>query len=113
MLATRHSLNQLRTEYTAKRGQGRNVSLSEADGSSAEDLGWLEGADNNLVPVDFDLQCEEMLTSLDESCRAIVLLRLIGYANHEIADLWDCAERTIERKLQLARSQWKRLGNED
>ena len=111
-MATRHSLNQLRTEYTAKRGQGRIVSSSASDGSSAEDLGWLEAADNKLAPVDFDLQCEEMLTALDESCRAVVLLRLIGYANSEIADLLDCAERTIERKLQLARSQWKRLGQD-
>ena len=56
--------------------------------------------------MEFDLYCSELLTALDEEPRAIALLRLMGYKNREIADLLDCTERKIERKLALIREAW-------
>ena len=67
----------------------------------------LEPADLAQLPtVEFDLHCSEMFTALDEEPRAIALLRLMGYKNREIADLLDCTERKIERKLALIREAW-------
>lgn len=42
----------------------------------------------------------------DDSLRAVALMRLDGYANAEIAVKLGVCERTVERKLNLIRSQW-------
>ncbi len=38
--------------------------------------------------------------------RHIALLRLEGYTNREIANQFDCTERSIERRLERIRSKW-------
>ena len=85
-----------RREHAQKRGAGR-------------DQRTLEPADLAQLPtVEFDLYCSELLTALDDEPRAIALLRLMGYKNREIADLLDCTERKIERKLALIRAAWEK-----
>jgi len=42
----------------------------------------------------------------DPELRQTALLRLEGYTNREIADLLDCTERSVERKLMRIRSLW-------
>ena len=50
---------------------------------------------------------EELLQSIDdERARQIVLLRLEGYHNTEIAEKLNCARRTVERKLEALREAW-------
>jgi DNA-directed RNA polymerase specialized sigma24 family protein len=53
---------------------------------------------------------ERQLSALDAPLRQIVLWKLEGYTNAEIAapDKLNCAERTIERKLQRIRELWLR-----
>jgi DNA-directed RNA polymerase specialized sigma24 family protein len=47
----------------------------------------------------------------DSELRRIALLRLEGYTNREIADRFDCTERSIERRLERIRSRW--MAHED
>ena len=48
--------------------------------------------------------CETLLRQLaDEKLQDIVLLKLEGFTNDEIADKLDCTTRTVERKLQRIR----------
>ena len=42
----------------------------------------------------------------DPELRQTALMRLEGYTNREIADLLDCTERSVERKLMRIRSLW-------
>jgi RNA polymerase sigma factor (sigma-70 family) len=50
---------------------------------------------------------ERRLESLaDTELRQIALWRLEGYSNREIAELLDCTERSVERKLERIRSKW-------
>jgi len=42
----------------------------------------------------------------DPELRQTALLRLEGYTNREIAELHDCTERSVERKLMRIRSLW-------
>ena len=52
---------------------------------------------------------EKLLESLEDSdLRRIALLKVEGYANHEIAESLGCVLRTIERKLQQIRMIWQR-----
>jgi RNA polymerase sigma factor (sigma-70 family) len=42
----------------------------------------------------------------DRELRQVALLRLEGYTNREIAEKFDCTERSIERRLERIRSKW-------
>jgi DNA-directed RNA polymerase specialized sigma24 family protein len=96
---------QARREAAAKRGGGRVVgedALARPDGSP---LPLDEAA--ILPPTDFDFHCEELLSQLEPELRELAILRLLGYRNREIAEMHDCAERTVERKLNLIRLRWQ------
>ncbi|HUR52717.1 MAG TPA: ECF-type sigma factor, partial [Gemmataceae bacterium] len=92
-------------EAAAKRGGGRVVgeeALARPDGSP---LPLDEAA--VLPPTDFDFHCEELLSQLDPELREFAVLRLLGYRNREIAEMHDCTERKIERKINLIRLRWQ------
>lgn len=51
--------------------------------------------------------CQHLLGLLDDDeLRAIALLKMEGYTNHEIADRLGCARRTVQRRLELIKVQW-------
>jgi RNA polymerase sigma-70 factor (ECF subfamily) len=52
---------------------------------------------------------EEVLHSLREEQRPIVLLRLQGYSNREISEQVGCTERTVERVLKSVRDRLHQL----
>jgi RNA polymerase sigma-70 factor (ECF subfamily) len=58
----------------------------------------------------FNEEVQTRLAVLDPTLRQIVLWKLEGYTNAEIAgkDKLNCAERTIERKLSRIRELWTR-----
>lgn len=96
---------QARREAAQKRGGGRVVgedALTRPDGSR---LPLEEAA--TLSPADFDGHCEELLQRLEPELRQFAVLRLLGYRNREIAEMHDCTERRIERKLSLIRQRWE------
>ena len=55
---------------------------------------------------EFDTQVEELLNLLEPELREFAVLRLMGYRNKEIAELHQCTERKVERKLNLIRLNW-------
>jgi RNA polymerase sigma factor (sigma-70 family) len=46
-------------------------------------------------------------TLADTELREIALRKLEGYTNQELAALFDCTQRTIERKLERIRTRWE------
>jgi DNA-directed RNA polymerase specialized sigma24 family protein len=96
---------QARREAATKRGGGRVIgedALARPDGSP---LPLDEVA--VVSPAEFDLHCEELLGQLEPQLREFALLRLLGYRNREIAEMHDCTERKVERKLNLIRLRWQ------
>ena len=68
-----------------------------------------KGIDQALAALpshDFDLCCEEWLLMLDEELRQYAVLRLLGHTNRDIAGIFQCTERKVERKLNLIRQIW-------
>lgn len=57
--------------------------------------------------------CEWMMTKLPEALRPIVLLRLAGHTNCEIATAQGCSLATVERRLKLIRSIWSEALSEE
>jgi DNA-directed RNA polymerase specialized sigma24 family protein len=97
---------QTRREQAEKRGGGRVAgedTLRRDDGSRLP----LDEAAAVLLTADFDLHSEELLSQLEPELREFALLRLLGYRNREIAEMHDCTERKVERKLNLIRLRWR------
>jgi DNA-directed RNA polymerase specialized sigma24 family protein len=105
VITTNKARMQARHEAAAKRGGGKVLgegALVRPDGSPLplDEIG-------GLPPADFDLHCEELLHQLDPELREFAVLRLLGYRNREIAEMHDCTERKVERKLNLIRLRWQ------
>jgi DNA-directed RNA polymerase specialized sigma24 family protein len=97
---------QTRREQADKRGSGRIAgedALMRDDGSQLP----LDEAATSVPTSDFDLHCEELLSQLEPELREFAILRLLGYRNREIAEMHDCTERKVERKLNLIRLRWQ------
>ena len=101
-----------RRALTLKRGGGHVLNESESPDMNERPF-RLEDAIAALPTDKFDLCCEEYLLALDDETRAVVVLRLMGHTNREAADVLVCAERTVERKLDLARKVWERQDGEE
>ena len=51
--------------------------------------------------------CEQLLGHLDDDgLRSIAIGKMEGYSNAELAEKYDCSERTIERRLSLIRRKF-------
>lgn len=106
VITTRKARQQVRHEKAEKRGAGRVLgeqALTKPDGSPLP----LDEAAADLPTAEFDLHCEELLAKLDPELREVAVLRLLGYRNREIAEMRDCTERKVERKLNLLRLRWE------
>ena len=109
VITVRKAKKQIRRELAGKRGGGEVLGGSAVDDAvdfRSQSFRLDEALGQIPMPI-FDLNCEELLLKLDEELRALALLRLKGHTNGEIADILDCTQRTVERKLKLIRLRWE------
>lgn len=116
-ITARKVADHLEREARRKRGGGRTI--GEAD-LPAPYPGGPDGlarfADKTPTPEFLALtgeQVERLFGLLpDESLRLVALMKLEGHSNEQIASGLDCAQRTVERKLEQVRLHWKNEGPE-
>jgi RNA polymerase sigma factor (sigma-70 family) len=54
-------------------------------------------------------ECKRLLHSLSSpELRSVVVWKMEGYSNAEIAERLHCVERSVERKVRLIRERWQR-----
>lgn len=105
-------VDRVRAERRLKRGEGRvrsESSLLPVDDASATRVleQFPDERPTHDVLVDVDEQFRHLLSLLDDQMlREIALLRLAGYTQLEIAEVFDLTDRTIKRKLQSIRRIW-------
>lgn len=115
MLTCRKAIKQSLHERRQKRGSGNIRTESAIPGPNKQtpelNINSVAGAAPTPEFVVMMIQqCELLIEHLpDERLREIALLRFEGFANSEIAERLSVHERTIERKLNLIRSHWRRL----
>lgn len=104
-ITVRKARRNIAREMTEKRGSGRVQNESAVPVENGvfrldESLG--------SVPIEHcDLSCEELLQQLkSEELQEIALFKLMNYTNREIAEMLDCTERKVERKLRIIREIW-------
>ena len=112
VLITARKAHDLRQhEGRAKRGGGQvrgdSAFISPAEGS---DHGWAEVAGREPTPEFAASTAEEFARLLDllrdDEMRNMAVWKMEGLTNVEIAGRLGCSDRSVERRLQLARRIW-------
>jgi DNA-directed RNA polymerase specialized sigma24 family protein len=111
VITARKAYRLIRDERRHKRGGGAVQHLS----ALGEDVALGEIIGREPTP-DFAAQvaeeCQRRLEQLGEpKLRAIVLAKMEGRTNAEVAALLGVVERTVERRLQLVRNLWGEEGD--
>lgn len=104
-ITVRKARRVIRHENTQKRGAGQIVREIDLVGTYGR-RGLLDQVLTAVPAQDFDIECEERLNGLSDDLRQFAVLRLFGHTNREIAEILDCTERKVERKLNLIRQHW-------
>lgn len=113
LMTARKAGHVVRSELTQKRGGGQTRNESDLYTARGENSSVrLDQLLSTTSPPEFDLCCEEMLLSLDESNRAIAILRLNGYSTTEVAAMLACSPRSVQRSLESIRDQWEKLNDD-
>jgi DNA-directed RNA polymerase specialized sigma24 family protein len=110
VITQRKVLNQALHERRRKRGGGKVVCLRSHEGADhpTDEAVCLAGA---MPTPEFAAlvadQCRSLMALLrDDSLRKVVLLRMEGHSNEEIASLLGCSLRTVARKIEIIRRTW-------
>ncbi len=115
MLTDRKAVDQIRRQKSQKRGAGqvRGESIFEDRRNQDEHdraMGIASVADLRPTPefaTQFREEVQNCLSKLsDKELGSIVLLKLEGFTNQEIADRLELSVSTIERKLRVIRKIW-------
>jgi DNA-directed RNA polymerase specialized sigma24 family protein len=108
VITVRKALDQRNHERRQKRGGGRTGPGSSADLTLQQ---WDEVLGGEPTPELAAMVAEEFsrLLSLlrDDELQSIALLKMEGYANHEVAEQLGCARRTVQRRLHLIKLLWQ------
>ena len=111
VLTARKASDQRRLELRHKRGRGRVRGESVFAHLEQPNAGLSEIVGREPSPEFVTLLAEELdglLNRLDDqSLRELVVMKLDGYSNAEIAEHLECGLRTVERKLSRVRAIWE------
>ncbi len=102
VLTTRKAAHLIRDGSRLKRGGGGRGGEEEVD----LDLVAGEEPDPEFV-AEVAEESRRLLSRLDETQRSIVMWKMEGYTNEEIAGKLACVPRTVERKLRLILEIWE------
>ncbi len=100
------AINQIQRAMTLKQGQGKVGELTP--------IAYLASDDCPTASYQALLNdCyEHHVVALPDELRPFAELHLAGVANADIAEQLDCVERTVERKLALLRTMWRKLADD-
>jgi RNA polymerase sigma factor (sigma-70 family) len=116
LITARKAYDAANRERRQKRGGGAVQAESELAGRDGrqfvlDDVMAREPAPQAVAAM--NEQCERLLEELAPPDRQVVLYKLEGYTNQEIAQLRGVTPRTVERKLDLVRRTWTAFLSEE
>jgi DNA-directed RNA polymerase specialized sigma24 family protein len=111
LLTARKALRQRRRARAQKRGGGRVVPEADLEAGREDEGAALEQVLGHEPTPEFAAQvaeeCQHLLDRLgDDELRAVVLAKMEGYTNEEIANRQGCVVRSVERRLRTIRALW-------
>jgi RNA polymerase sigma factor (sigma-70 family) len=114
VITARKAADQVKHHLRKKRGGGRTHGETSIPGADTAGEGQvLERIIGREPTPEFVAQmaeeCQRLVNSLgDPELRTLVLYKLEGLTNEEIASRLGCVPRTVERRLRVVRSLWGR-----
>ncbi len=112
LIAARKVCDAATRERRQKRGGGGVRCESELGVGESRQFGFDQVLSHQPTPdeaAQMGEECGRLLETLGEEERRIVLLKLDGFTNQEIAKKVGVVPRTIERKLEVVRRIWSRV----
>ncbi len=111
VITSRKISNQFRFEHQQKRNAHQTLSESMLQPSDDSNLNVLESLPSHEPTPAFAAEVADMseylMTLLPEAdLKQLVLLKLEGHTNEDVADLMKVTRRTIQRKLERIRRLW-------
>ena len=107
-ITLRKIYDQLEYEQAQKRGGGRVLREADVGGAAVNLEAIMSQEPSPEMAAELSEQCQRLLGQLEgDQLRAIALLRMEGYTDHEIAARLGCARSTVQRRLRLIRQQWE------
>lgn len=103
-------LHLVRSEGRIKRGGNWKRVEGTSDDDSSEILNTLASAGPSpQVAAEVAEECDRLLDMLPNAeFKELAVLKMEGHTNQQIAAIWNKAERTVERKLNLIRQIWEK-----
>jgi DNA-directed RNA polymerase specialized sigma24 family protein len=106
VVTVRKAIGLARFHGRGSRGGGRVVTLADLSGLQI-DAALAPGASPALAAQMAD-ELQWLIKRLgDQSLRVVLLWKMEGWTNREIAERLGCVEKTVERKLRSIRQVWK------
>ena len=110
VITSRKISAQQRYQHRQQRDVKRSV--QESTFSKSESNAGMDSLPASTAAPDFAAQfdeiCEELFTGLDAGeLRTVGLLKVQGYTDSEIATKMNCSRRTVQRRLDTIRQNWK------
>ena len=106
MLTARKGLDLLCHENRQKRGGGAGGAGRIHEDPALEDIIGREPSPDFAAQI--VEECQWLMNRLDPDLRQVAAWKMEGYTNEEIAEKLSCVPRTVERRLLLIRTLWKR-----
>ncbi len=104
-MTSRQAIDFLRKKSRQKRGGGHVQTESALSTGADSELHYLDGLIGELTFHDFDLVLDELLEALEEDLKTILICRMMGYTNAEIAEMLGCSERHVRRQVEELREE--------
>lgn len=107
--------NRHRFDQQQRRDNRRTLSDSIFESASSDQANQIAGSLVSREPTpefvaEFEETCERLLGELtDPDLKDIAILRIEGYDDSEIGEKLNCSRRTVQRRLEVIRRQWKNL----
>ncbi len=105
-ITVRQAKDFLKYRSRQKRGGGKVYSESDLKSTFGKGDWDLDNVIGELGFHAFDLLLEELLESLSEEDRSIVVWKLMGYTNHEVSQKLECSERHVRRQMVKIRKHF-------
>lgn len=104
-ITVRQAIDFLKHRSRAKRGGGKVYSESELSAIIGQDEWDLDCVIGELSFHTFDMVIEELLGSLSEETRFIVVSKMMGYSSAEIGSQLGNTEKHVRRKIEKIRER--------
>ena len=118
LITARKACNAIEHEYRQKRGGGkvRGESAVQVLASSGEIVGGMDQREGDSPLPDEEAMLNDCfvhyMENLSDNLRPFAELYLAGCTHPEIAEQMECSVRTVDRKIPLIISEWKKLAKE-